>query len=455
MGGVGSGKTFGLLSKGIKYASQPKPPGELWGPRGTVAAATYGHLNDTILPAMEELVNQTGLAVWSRDYAKSGKTLHIPHNNGKILFRSLDDPDKVVRGPELSWIALDEGRNLDYYSWQLCVGRLRQRGYKWNASVASTPNGHDWMWRVFHPGSPDRWEGAEWYNAPTSENRHVPREYLKALAAGFSGRFYEQEVLGRFVGAIEGAVFPYFDPATHIVPLLYRPDLPLFSFWDFGYGDTGVCIFAQVEWKEKDRGLNLPGPKPKVPWLYILDALDAKEWTAKNWGEAYLGWLETRSEGGVKTAGDYGDPAGRARNLSTGSSVITDLNNAGVPVAPAAKRPQDYAIRILNNMMSDGRVLVSSDCNAKMGEAISHHHWKVDANGVKQGANAVHDWSSHFVDALRYGATQELSYFARYDGPGVERKDFAPDTYGYVFNQLLKPKSKRRYATFQPRAKES
>lgn len=433
IGGLGSGKTYALVAKAMKFAAQPKAEGQYHGPRVTIAAATYGHLKDTVLPIAEALVNQTGLASWSRDYRKQAKELHIPHNNGIILFRSLDDADKVVRGPELAFIGIDEGRNVSMYDWKLCVGRLRQPGYKRGAAVASTPNGYDWMWDVFHTDSPTRWKGAQWYGAPTMENKHLPPEYVEALAQGYEGRFYQQEVLGEFVGVVEGSVFTDWNPAKHVVPLEYSPELPLYSFWDFGYGDTGVCVFAQVEWKITENPNTTMGPKVRLPWLYIIDAIDAKEWNAKDWAAAYHQWLEPLQ---LRTAGDFGDPAGRQRNLATGTSVIEDLNAAGVPVEPAQKRPQDYAIRILNNMMAGGRVLVSDKCNPNVSKAFSQHHWSMDENGVKKGVNAVHDWSSHFVDAIRYGATALLSHYAR-PVEEEDKREYPPGTYGHVFDQLL------------------
>lgn len=461
IGGLGSGKSFGGIARGLRFSQQPKPPDAYHGSRGTIAAATYPHLRDTILPLTEAMVEGIGLANWSRDYKKSEKKLTL-HNGATIIFRSLDDPDTVVRGPELSWVFIDEGRNVDMYSWKLVIGRLRQPGYQWGAWTASTPNGHDWMWRVFHPGSPERWEGAQWFNAPTAENPHLPPEYVAALTAAYEGRFYEQEVLGRFVGAIEGAVFPYWDPKEHIQDLEYRPGLPLYTGWDFGYGDTGVVVFAQVDWQQKEPDYpGQPGRQPKLPWLYILDAVDHKEWAAKDWARAYKGKLDERFSG-RRTDGDYGDPAGKQRNPSTGTSVIRDLNVAGVPVSAVIKRPQDYAIRILNNMMAGGRVLVASDANPRVAEALSHHHWHIDRDGTKVGINPVHDWSSHFIDAIRYLATATLSFWPR-DPDATEHQEYGPDTYGYVFGQLTRPdpnqyfkvlgkQSAKRRPTFAPRA---
>lgn len=433
IGGVGSGKTYALVAKALKYGLQ-KPSTEFFHPpRGIVAAATYPLLRDAVYPVIEELANQTGAANFNKDFKKQSKELTLA-NGGKMLFRSLDDPDTVVRGPELSYVAIDEGRNIQLYHWKLSVARLRQKGYKRGGFVASTPNGFDWMYQVFHPDSEDHWDGATWYGAPTKENPHLPPEYLAALEASYEGRFYEQEVLGHFVGVVQGSVFPYWDPATCLrADLAYDPDLPLYSFWDFGFGDLGVCVFAQVQWLPKE-GQSHMGPKMLVPHLYILDVIDAKEWTTPRWASAYKTML-AESFNGARPRGNYGDPAGKQRQGNTGSSYIDDLASHDVFVEPVQKRPPDWALRLLSNMMAGGRVLVSERAR-KVSDAFAQYHYKTDGNGNVVGDNPVHDWTSHYVDAVRYGAVALLSHFAREQEEVDETKPYEPQQYGYLFDQL-------------------
>lgn len=445
IGGLGSGKSYAGLAKTMKVATQAKVGYS--GPRCTIAGATFPAIRDTLIPLMQELVAQTGIARWDRDYVRSEKRLHLPGNDGDILFRSLDDPDTVLRGPELASVFIDEGRNVTMYHWKLVAGRLRQKGYKRQAFVASTPNGFDWMYEVFHPDSEHAWEQAEWFGAPTHDNlRNLPAEYIAALEAGYEGRFYEQEVLGKFVGVIEGGVFPMWDPKTDTThDIAFNPNLPLYSFWDFGVADPGVCVFAQVEWKPKEaRYAGEPGTKPLVPWLYILDIIEAKEWTAKDWAAAYHERI-AQSFNGVRTAGDFGDPSGANRNPSTGSSVILDLNAAGVPITAAPRKSNDFAIRILNNMMDGHRIKVALPHAEQVSRAFTSHHWKTDPNGIRIGKEPVHDWTSHSIDAIRYGAAVLLQYNPRHDVP-EQYQPAAPDTYGYVFDQILRPEKGRDIA---------
>ena len=437
IGGLGSGKTFAGLARGLRMSLQPKPKGQYHAPRGVVAASTYPVLNDNILPQLEAMVEKTGLANWSKDYKKSTKELTLI-NGTVIRLRSLDKPD-WMRGPEYAWFFIEEGRNCTHKAWNILTARLRQQGYRIAGFVSSTPNGYDWMWRVFHEDSPTKVEGSKWYPAPTMENLTLPEAYVANLAANYHGRFYDQEVLGKFVGLVEGGVFPYWNPADNCLDTVeYDPSLPLYTGWDFGFGDLGVCVFLQVRWVDKEEltGQTYQGPRIKLPVCYVLDAIGEKEWTANDWANAYHERLTGRFAG-AKTAGDYGDPAGIQRNPSTGTSVITDLNTAGVPVGPVPKRPQDFSLRILNNMMAGNRVFVSKDAEI-VSQALASHKWKLDADSDKVGKDPVHDWTSHYVDALRYAATILLPFGPREDAPEAE-KVFGPDTYGHVFQQVLRP----------------
>ena len=172
---------------------------------------------------------------------------------------------------------------------------------------------------------------------------------------------------------------------------------------------------------------------------------------------AYKERLESRF-GGRHTDGDYGDPAGMQRNPSTGTSVITDLNTAGVPVGPVLKRPQDYSLRILNNMMAGSRVLVAKDAS-DLSHAFASHKWKLGPEGDKSAKDPVHDWTSHYVDAVRYPASVLLPFGPRRVEDQPE-KEYAPNQYGHVFGQQLGEAGpdesrwigsrKRRRATFEP-----
>jgi hypothetical protein len=448
IGGLGAGKTFALLAKGFLLSQQPKKG--FYGPRGCVAAINYPVLKDVVLPLFFELAEKSGLLL---EYIKSEKkALLIPFDeSGKpnkrlvgkqglgaaeILFRSLDQPN-WMRGLELSWFGIDEGRHVDGSAWDILYGRLRQKGYAHRGFVASTPNGYDWMWSKFHPDSPHRIKDSAWYNAATFDNRaNLPPEYIDSLVATYKGRFLRQEVYGEFVGAIEGSVYFEWDPSKHVrKDLKYRADLPLYSFWDFGMGDLGVVVFAQVEWKpERPEGATRD---VMVPYIYILDALEAKDRTSQDWVYEFKRFISLKYNlTPEQMAGNICDPAGEQRNISTGKSIIEDLYQHGLKVSPAPRRHIDYGVRLINNLLAADRILVSSDAERVI-MAFSSYHWPTDSSGFRTGSQPVHDWSSHFMDAVRYGITSLVGFRPR-PAPVLPNRKYSPNQWGFIEQQLLK-----------------
>jgi len=442
IGGLGSGKTYAGILRGLKFALQPKPHGVFHPPHGLIAAVSYPALRDVIIPKLQEVMFLTGLADFERDFSKSEMTLRL--KNGAIIrLRSLDKPDNIIRGPEYSWAFIDEGRNTSLEDWKLIGGRLRQAGYKRGAWVASTPNGYDWMHRVFSKDGDlhaTEYPDALWYNAPMRENIHLDEDYLAEMEVSYSGRWYDQEVLGRFVGMVEGGVFAEWDPQKFCLPLEFRPELPLYTGWDFGIGDPGVCVFFQTEWKKVELA---PGKNHYLPCIYVVDLLEAKDLSSSEWASMYREHLEEAFPPGT-LARNYGDPAGMQRRVGVQTSVIQDLRAAGVEITPAQRRSPDYAIRILSNMMADQRVFVDSEKAKRVSNALASHKWKIDKDGIKTGTDPVHDWTSHIVDALRYGVSM-LPLRPREGEEPPDKLDPGPMTYSHVFDQLIKPEPKKQW----------
>lgn len=445
IGGLGSGKTYAGLAKGLALSQQPLV-GSV-GPRGVIARESYPALRANLLEPFYEFV--TELDLWktgkrSTSYNKSEWTARLKANCGcpnrttcpheaQVLLVSLDDPD-WIRGVELSWFFIDEGRNADLSAWKVLWGRLRQKGYKHQGFVCSTPNGFDWMYHKFHEKGRDRVRGGKWYTAATMDNRkHLPPEYIPELLAEYKGRLARQEVYGEFVGAVDGAVFFEWDQTRHARPLPSRDDLPLYTAWDFGMGALGVVEWVQLEWVEEQPEDD--GPVILVPKLYVLDGLESPNRTSKEWAKVVR--EHSAATFGRQAELNICDPAGRQRNVSTGTSVVDDLNAAGMLMTPAPKKPIDYGIRILNNLMAANRFVVAEEAE-RVWSAFASHKWNISPDGQRIGPAPVHDWTSHYVDPVRYVAATLLPHAAR-KKPGLVPDAPQPGTMGHIIQQLLHP----------------
>lgn len=452
MGGVGAGKTFAGAVKLVKAASQPKVPGEA-PPISVMLSVSVPVVRDIAENQFNKILAKLGV---NAKY-KVNDRKYVLETGGEIWFRGLDEPQRI-RGIECVAFDIDEGRNFkDKSGWDVMVGRLRQgvgdnigdedlddyhysekqvwvpgENYYHQGFVTSTPHGYDWMYDLFHPESQAKYKllGAEWYNAPTHDNRrNLPRGYIPSLEQTWHGKFYEQEVLGLFVGAIAGAVFKEFNSDVHVEDFVFNPELPLYSFWDFGIGDAGVCTFAQLAWREVFAG----GMIHKIPHLYILDAIEMTDAGVTDWANAYYKWLASNTEGREPVA-SWGDPAGGQRNTVTKTSILRELGQRGIKVRPAPRAPIDEGLIILQNMMEGDQFHISSNCNERMIQAVRTYRWKVDDNGLKLSDKPVHDWTSHFCDTLRYGALGLIGMNRK--SRMVPSQETRPGTIDYIMEQL-------------------
>lgn len=450
MGGVGAGKTFALCVKMLRFLDQPKIPGEN-PPVGAILSISLPVLKDFAIPTMRKVLDMAGIKY---RYMVNDRKYILSDSGAEIWLRGMDEPDRI-RGIECVCFGIDEGRNFkDAEAYKILVGRMRQgvpdddedipdiwvpgQNYKHAGWVCSTPHGFDWMYYKFHPknrDTEDYLEGSEWFNASTMDNKkHLPKEYILDLKQQWKGRFYDQEVLGKFVGVISGAVFGEFDPDRHTRKIEYNPDLPLYSFWDFGIGDAGVCIFAQLDWKELSDGEKIH----KLPYLYILDAIEMTDAKVSEWAQAYFKWCRENTKSdehpeGTEPLRSWGDPAGGARNAVSGTSVLRELRNRGIKVIAAPKRPVDEGLVILQNLIEGDQFLINKD-NERLVNAVTTYRWKIDDRGVRLADKPVHDWTSHFCDALRYGALGLIGLGRRH--VLVPSEETKPGTFDYIMEQL-------------------
>src|SRR5690349_5428026 len=112
-------------------------------------------------------------ASYVRSFARAEGHLML-RNGSEILFRSLDQPDRV-RGLNLAWFWLDEAPLCGYYAWAVLKGRLRQRGFATAGWATGTPHGRDGFARDFDL-EPRRNHAL--FRASTYSNaHHLPPEY--------------------------------------------------------------------------------------------------------------------------------------------------------------------------------------------------------------------------------------------------------------------------------------
>ena len=179
------------------------------------------------------------------EYHKAENVLTMTDTRSRIIFRPLDDYERL-RGTNLAWFGLDELTYTAEEAWLRLEGRLRDpRAKRLCGFAVWTPKGFDWVYRRFVENLV---EGYEMTLAAPYENRYlldkVP-DYYDRLKRSYDGRFFEQEVLGKYLNVSEGQVYHTFERARNVVETSLDATLPLRWALDFNV-DPMCSVIAQI-----------------------------------------------------------------------------------------------------------------------------------------------------------------------------------------------------------------
>ena len=191
---------------------------------------------------------------------------------------------------------------------------------------------------------------------------------------------------------LDNVVFDEFEPAVHVRPLDYDPNLPLYRCLDFGFVNPFVCLWIQVDAEGVVR---------------VLDEYVRSRATI----DAHAGEIKSRTPCvEEQVAATFCDPAGAGVNDVSGTSAVRELRALGIVVRYRRSSILE-GIELIRRAIRDGSgkssLVISPHC-VRLIEALQCYHYPDSATGrelpVKDG---VYD---HPIDALRY-------FFVNYKHP--------------------------------------
>lgn len=228
-GGYGSGKTWCGSLLGILLAR--KYPGCV----GLVGAKEYELLKNTTM--VEYFNHLDGFGYKKGKHYKYNKTDKIiTFNNGsKILFKGLDDPEKI-KSLNLHWAEIEEMSQVKDASFKQVLARLR---------ATAKPEWEDFKYRLFGHTNPQPDKGWVYTRfvekkekdyriifAPTSENIYLPEHFVESLKGDYDPEYFRINVLGEFGDYASGLIVKNFTD-ENIRHLAYNKDVPLHITCDF------------------------------------------------------------------------------------------------------------------------------------------------------------------------------------------------------------------------------
>lgn len=190
------------------------------------------------------------------------------YGGSEILYGDLKE-DLV--GPNLGWFWIDQAEEVEEQRWNALVGRLRKqtpmlkpdgepiKDTDGNIIYAPTyglatfnPEGRShWLWRYFHPDSPEKKDTYQLYMATTYDGRaagFVQDEYIKAMEAIFPPEAVKRYLEGSW-DVFEGRIYPTFAVDTHVLEhITLKPHWKVYETIDHGIQNpTAVGWYAVDE----------------------------------------------------------------------------------------------------------------------------------------------------------------------------------------------------------------
>jgi hypothetical protein len=192
--------------------------------------------------------------------------------------------------------------------------------------------------------------------------------------------YFDQEIMAKYTKPV-GVVYKEWDVDRQYIPIDYNPELPLHISFDWGINDPTSVIWLQPH-----------GSETKV-----IDYYEASNANI----EHFISVINAKP---YKPADLYtGDPAGKQRSLTTGTSVIDLLTKKGINVRTKDGVRIPEQIRMAHSKISG--LFVSTKAEGFKNALINYRYPIKNSTAINQENEVpIHDQWSHAMRAFEYWA---------------------------------------------------
>jgi len=385
IGGYGTGKTQTMIDAAImdSLASGSALIG--------LYAPTYDLLRLITIPRLRQKLDEFGIKYV---YNQQRNTIITkPNSVGNFLFRSLDNPERIV-GYETLHSHIDELDTLKAKhaeeAFNMVMARNRQNinGIENKIGVYSTPSGYQFCYKRWVEETTPEFGMVQ---ASSLTNPFLPKGYVESMMANYPEALRNAYVNGMFCNLTSGSVYTAFDRTlNHCDSTLLDTDLEILVGMDFNISHTSAIIFVKRgnEYHIVDE---------------IIDAFDTNEMVR------IIGNRYSRAGRVIKI---FPDAAGQQRHSTSGG--LTDhiiLRNAGFKVYVDGTNPgvRDR-VNIVNAAFCNGngirRLKINTNVCRTTTKNISQQAY--GKNGEPDKATGV----DHTNDALGYAVCKLIPFVA-------------------------------------------
>lgn len=371
-GGAGSGKSHFVAQKLILKILQSK--------RKLLVIRKVGNtLKDSVWAMFLKLLYQMPQVIKSVN--KSEYTIELI-NGSIILFKGLDDPEKVKSIEGITDIVIEEATELTEDDFDQLNLRLRAKCGMLQIHLMFNPVSKvNWVYkRFFENGTP---EDTVIIHTTYKDNPHLPKEYTDSLLRleRRNPAYYKIYVLGAFA-TLDKLVFPV--KTVRLISEDEVKDLPFWIGMDFGYTNDPTAI----TWGYCDRINNK---------LYITGEYDKKGMT---------------NDVIAKTITDLGFAKERIVADSAEPKSIAELRQLGISRITAAVKGADSVKNGIDRLQRFD-IIIDERCTNTV-EEFDNYTWVKDRKSGEY-INQPIDSFNHHIDSIRYGVQTVMRRKVRSD----------------------------------------
>ena len=354
--GFGSGKTQAAATRVVASILQYPTIDQAY------LAPSYGLIRDIFYPFMSEILSSLGIEY---NINKGEHNIYV-QGHGKIFCRTMDNPDMIV-GWECGDAVMDEfdvlPKDKAFQVIRKVAARCRQKfpdGKKNQKYITTTPEGFKATYELFKKNPlPD----SRLIQMSTYSNPHLPAGYIDDLKSQYPEQLIKAYLDGEFVNLVSGAVYPYFDRATHHTNRVVRQGEPLDIGVDFNVGKMSAVVFCKPTIQEDGKRL-----------LQVVDELIGYADTP-----ALIEAISERFPKNKITV--FPDAAGKGRNTvgaTTSDHKLLKAAGFSVRVLPSNPLVKDR-VQSVNKLYEERRLLINTETCPDTTEATEQQVY--DKNG--------------------------------------------------------------------------
>lgn len=344
------------------------------------ARETMESIRDSVHRLLSEQITSLGL---SDQYGIEKSLIWHRGTGTEFVFRGLRNPDalKSLEGATVAWI--EEAQNVSAESWRKLIPTVRRPNSEiwltWNPELDTDPT---WQRFVVHPPH-DLLEIVMNYtdNPWASKVLDAEREQCRRDDPEEFAYIWLGQCRKAVAGAIYANELVKAEAEGRIGKVEYDPALPVNTAWDLGWGDQTTCWLFQATATEYSFFDHIQGSNRDI--LSYLADLAALPYV---WGTDYVPW-DAESVGRL-----------------SGKSIKRIMADSGRRVVVIQQSPVHTGIdavrRQFKRFWFDG-----TKCEDGV-RALRHYRYG-EIKALSSGENRsptrepLHDWASHFADALR------------------------------------------------------